>query len=624
VWARTKEATAKSELKTAAEAHTKAATLLKDKTDVKDNLAAELAALTTKIEDLSTKKAAAASAAKESELDEKAAAAELTTHTADLTQRKAEQAQADKDKKKNLDDMANELQAKDSDAMALVKDTKKDENALKMKEDQGNSNELSSKNLEKTTGKSAAKSLGESKEAEADEQAKIVAEEQAKQRAEMALCEAKQAQDQMAVRFTMAGDRTIDHGTGWKDFGNGYEGLRVQKLGNLCVLSGLIRVSEAAITSGEDADKKFWHAEMETLLQIGESAPTKSWGQLAQVGDECVPGTDVALSANNHANPATVRINPKGVLTFESGSSKHGWLSLSGLVYQAGATAQMPLDGNILTSMPALDEELTLQEKNTRVQTKKVLMYFEGWEKGEGEEPSVMKQGSICTMSGTINIKDKISEKVQTFGKQTEREKNAQAIVLPTICRPAVRMMFSFSHGSTAFRVDLDTDGKLIPMNVPDWVPMKLDLSTIVFSTEAVSVAGTCSKMTLNKDWTTGPDHAKDGPPHVTRQGSLCILSGVAFNAKIRNGQHSLLQNSGSPGTLPEWCRPHQRQAFSTMTATGKMQRIDVMPSGVVRWIAGAREKYVNLVGIRFNVRTDIVQKYSKELLSVSECASRR
>ena len=59
---------------------------------------------------------------------------------------------------------------------------------------------------------------------------------------------------------------------------------------------------------------------------------------------------------------------------------------------------------------------------------------------------------------------------------------------------------------------------------------------------------------------------------------------------------------------------------FQTVSQNGKIQRIDVLADGSVRWIAGERDKFINLDGIRFDVRADLVQKFSRALLKISKC----
>merc|ERR1711998_596146 len=86
----------------------------------------------------------------------------------------------------------------------------------KNKEQKVKSAEITSKQVEKQT--------------KADEAEKAIKEVEKK-----AVCAAKQEREQMEIRFTLAQDREVELGEGWMNFGNSYEGLRLQKQGNLCM-----------------------------------------------------------------------------------------------------------------------------------------------------------------------------------------------------------------------------------------------------------------------------------------------------------------------------------------------------------------------------------------------------
>merc|ERR1711934_175462 len=124
--------------------------------------------------------------------------------------------------------------------------------------------------------------MGETKEqlwAEQQQKLKEKGETNAKEKKKKADCAAKQEQEQEIVRFTLAQDKIVENNPLWQNFANGYEGIRLQKQGNICMLSGLIRVATDDIQSGVDKGKKFWHSMMETLIQTGESTSTKNnWG----------------------------------------------------------------------------------------------------------------------------------------------------------------------------------------------------------------------------------------------------------------------------------------------------------------------------------------------------------
>lgn len=227
--------------------------------------------------------------------------------------------------------------------------------------------------------------------------------------------------------------------------------------------------------------------------------------------------------------------------------------------------------------------------------TQAAVVFANGW---KGESVAVYKQGHMCFVLG------------QTYGG---RNFEGRVLTLPTVCRPKRKRMFAFSHAQQTFRVDVDVDGGVTPYKVDDSVEKYLNLQSIAFST----VDGEDIKLNEDRNWR---ETSKFPHPTAFRQGALCVLSGVVFNEDIRAGQHSLLKHSGSPGILPEWCRPRHRLAFTTISTNGKAQRIDVLDDGSIRWIAGEREQYLNLDGIRFDIRAKLVQKYSETLFKVSKC----
>jgi len=223
------------------------------------------------------------------------------------------------------------------------------------------------------------------------------------------------------------------------------------------------------------------------------------------------------------------------------------------------------------------------------------VVYANAW---EGNGVQVYKQGHVCFIGGSVS---------------NGRNFEGRVMTLPVACRPKSAKMFVFAHDSETFRIDVSTDGAVVPVNVADTAKKEIDLSNIVFSV----AEGEAIKLADDKNW----EVSKQFPaPQALRQGSLCVLSGSAYNSDVRSGIHSLLKNSGSPAVLPEWCKPRHRMTFQTVSQNGKIQRIDVLADGSVRWIAGERDKFINLDGIRFDVRADLVQKFSRALLKISKC----
>jgi hypothetical protein len=273
-----------------------------------------------------------------------------------------------------------------------------------------------------------------------------------------------------------------------------------------------------------------------------------------------------------------VSIAKDGTVRWVSGGSAHGWISLSGLAWKVGGALDGTTEGAGIASHKTGD-----------------VVYANGW---RGEGVSVYKQGHVCFVGGKL-----------TLGRNFK----GRAMTLPTVCRPQKAHMFTFSHGKQTFRVDVKTTGAVVPVGVPNDMKKEIDLSNIVFST----ASGAKISLKGDKNW---KNNKKFPNAEASRMGSLCVLSGSAYNSDVRKGTHSLLKHSGSPAVLPKECRPRHRMAFTTVAQNGQTQRIDVSADGTVRWIAGRREKYMNLDGIKFDVKADLVQKYSQALLKVSKC----
>jgi hypothetical protein len=539
----------------------------------------DLETIATKISEEQDKAKASETAVKNSEKNEVDQKATIKKH--------GEKEKASKDKAaERATRLEKESTKKETDSKAHVKETEE-----KKGEKQTKATEVAAKTTEKGVKQTSAekKEKKETKEqlwAEQQQKLKEKGETNAKEKKKKADCAAKQEQEQEIVRFTLAQDKIVENNPLWQNFANGYEGIRLQKQGNICLLSGLIRSASENIVSGVDANKVFWHAEMETLIQTGESATAgkqNNWEQFATVGGHCKPTSAVELLANNHAEVTKVKIDNEGRVTFVSGGQRHGWISLNGLAWKAGGPLQGKESGDSIASIGQFKENVILEN---------------GW---QGQGLDVYKQGHVCFVSGKL-----------INGRNFE----GSLMVLPPSCRPKAEKTFMFAHDKEVFALKVGVDGAVKPHQVNDNVAKSVDLNNIVFSTSDAEDF----KLDGDKGWTVSPGAPK---PEAQRQGSLCVLSGTAHNADVREGHHSLLKNSGQPGTLPEWCRPRNRMAFSTIQVGSDgvgVARIDVLPTGAVRWVAGSRQKNVNLDGIKFDVKATIVKKFSAALLKVSEC----
>jgi hypothetical protein len=360
------------------------------------------------------------------------------------------------------------------------------------------------------------------------------------------------------------------------NWGHGNQGLRLQKQGATCVLSGMIRVSKRTVNG-----KKFWH-QAESLIQLSDGAASeeeagrRKWGNLAFIPRKCRPSSTVKFTVNNHILPAKIKIGSNGRVIFASGGTKHGWISLSGVVWKAAG--RLSKDGRGISR-----------------QTTGRLITANGW---KPTRAYAYKQGSVCMLSGSV-----------TRGRNWK----SRILTLPKFCRPRYRHSFAMSQGRRTFRVDVTASGAVIAKNVPNRIRSRLDLNSIVFSTKA----GKALKLYKRRGW----KRPKRLPgARVARMGSLCIVSGYGYNHRVRNGNKEKLKNGGAVGRLPVWCRPQKRLTFSTVAPNGRLQRIDVLRGGQVRWEGGRRDKMVGLTGVKFNVPSKTVQKYSKNMLKVTKC----
>jgi len=553
------------------------------------------AAAKTDVETIATKESEQKSASTESEKAIKDAESSETTQKETIKSHAAKEADSKAKSEARSKRVQQESKKKEGDAKKDAKDK-----ADRAQEKTDKATEVTAKAVEKTVKEATAETnaKAEAKKqlwAEQQSKAKTVSANQAQEKQTKADCSENQEREKELVRFTMATDKIVEAADEWQNFGSGYEGIRLQKQGNLCLMSGIIRESSESIRLGVDKGKQFWQGEMETLIQTGESSGQiggTEWGELATVGGHCKPTSSIELLANNHVEVTKVKIGADGKVSFVSGGSRHGWVSLSGLAWKAGGPLQGRETGNSVATIGQFKNEVVFQN---------------AW---KGENVDVYKQGHVCFLSGKI---------------QNGRNFEGAVMTLPTACRPTSRKYFMFAHDKETFAVMVDTAGAVRPLNVNDSTEKTLDLNSIAFST----IEGEDIKLNSDKGWKVSSAAPK---PTATRQGSLCVLSGTAHNTDVREGTNSLLQNSAEPAILPEWCRPRNRMAFSTVqigfeqegsnvkASSMGVARIDILANGAIRWVAGKRQKDMNLDGIKFDVRANIVQKFSKALLKVSEC----
>merc|ERR1711959_606127 len=100
----------------------------------------------------------------------------------------------------------------------------------------------------------------------------------------------------------------------------------------------------------------------------------KRWGKLATIPRACRPATSIKFTVNNHVYPTKIKITPGGHVVFQSGSTKYGWISLSGVVWKS--------KGKIRKRSRGISRQIQGR-----------LITANGW-KGSGT--SAYRQGKVC------------------------------------------------------------------------------------------------------------------------------------------------------------------------------------------------------------------------------------
>ncbi len=100
----------------------------------------------------------------------------------------------------------------------------------------------------------------------------------------------------------------IQYGPRWSDYGNDgndYAGGKVYRHGNVCVVEGLLKTGEAAVTAQR---------------------------HIATLPAECRPSKRLIFNVNNNAKTARVDLMADGRILWVAGGADHRWISLSGIM----------------------------------------------------------------------------------------------------------------------------------------------------------------------------------------------------------------------------------------------------------------------------------------------------
>lgn len=186
--------------------------------------------------------------------------------------------------------------------------------------------------------------------------------------------------------------------SGYRHYGYGYRNGRINKVKNLCILTGLARGSAAS-----------------TVLSLPHT---------------CRPAERLRFGTNNHNYENLMDVFPDGRVVPVSGVH-HGWLSLDGIRFVVPDDAgQVPSPENADTAI--------------KPHALKLLSGYVPYTRGYGE-PTAYKFGSMCVLGGLARGDD-------------GRNKYAQ---IPDECLPMGHLAFDrhFTNVRNALRVDITADG---------------------------------------------------------------------------------------------------------------------------------------------------------------------
>ena len=172
---------------------------------------------------------------------------------------------------------------------------------------------------------------------------------------------------------------------------------------------------------------------------------------------------------------------------------------------------------------------------------------------------------------------------------------------LPRSASPKQRHAFSIGvdHG-VPLRVDVTPNGAIrgmiagLPPGSQAKVSGMMPLDGIIFPSRGAAV----EPLQPSIGWSTYVD-SDFAAPGFFKQGDLCVLSGV-LRMRDWNIQNAATWNALLT-TLPTACRPVDGRLIFNVDNDDNAHRVDVLPTGEVRWIIGKRSQpWISLSGIAF------------------------
>ncbi len=195
--------------------------------------------------------------------------------------------------------------------------------------------------------------------------------------------------------------------------------------------------------------------------------------------------------------------------------------------------------------------------------TAKGLPLQKGWSNYRGWQGAAWyRQGKQCFLSGLIRPSGTV-------------KLPATVATLPSECRPSHRLVFRQQNA----RVDVYPTGQVQLWNgrVGSWV----SLSGIEYH-----AGKTGGSLQFLNGWRNYSRTYKAASYYVDSNG-ICTLSGLIRGSDYRGMV-----------MLPSNCRPKERLLMNVQAASDGHTRVDIMPSGELRWIRGGKGGWVSLSGL--------------------------
>lgn len=260
---------------------------------------------------------------------------------------------------------------------------------------------------------------------------------------------------------------------------------------------------------------------------------------LTTLPPQCRPNKRLIFNLNNHEGTLRVDVLPDGQIRQVAGAWRHKWINLDGIFF--AVRAQRPIaTANGWASYGGVYGSATYTVGAKRART-----------------------SDLCELEGLVRR-----------GKW-----GRPMVTMPASCRPNKRLIFNLNNHEKTARVDVLQNGNVVWIGggrSHGWV----SLSGIAY----VKSAGVSVK--LAGGWRNYGGSYKTTT--ASRVGMLCFVSGL-----VKSGTW------GRPfAVLPKNCRPRGRLIFN-LNNHERTARVDVLPSGEVKWIAGGRRhRWMSLTGI--------------------------